>query len=60
MDPMDAAEFTNAVAAIKCISIGGRSGLPDREMTDSFMKTGKYDRTLIEKKVRRYENFGNS
>ncbi|MBR3295929.1 MAG: carbohydrate kinase family protein [Clostridia bacterium] len=60
MDPMDAAEFANAVAAIKCTSIGGRSGLPDREMTDSFMKTGKYDRTLIEKKVRRYENFGNS
>ncbi|MBR3294734.1 MAG: carbohydrate kinase family protein [Clostridia bacterium] len=58
MDPFESAQFANAVAAIKCTGIGGRSALPTYDMTIEFMKTGKCDRTLIEEKTRRYESFG--
>ena len=58
MDPFESARFANAVAAIKCTGIGGRSAQPSYEMTMDFIKTGKYDRTLIEQKTLRYESFG--
>lgn len=58
MSPADSAQFANAVAAIKCTSIGGRSGIPNYEMTMQFMQTGSCDRTLIEQKRQRYESFG--
>lgn len=58
MNASEAAQFANAVASIKCTGIGGRSAIPNYEMTVSFMETGKYDRTLIEEKHKRYENFG--
>lgn len=56
-DPVRAAEFANAVAAIKCTGIGGRAGIPDLSMTESFLKTGKYDDTLLKEKDKRYESF---
>ncbi len=56
-DHVRAAEFSNAVAAIKCTGIGGRAGIPDLSMTESFLKTGKYDDTLLKEKDKRYESF---
>lgn len=55
MRPDEAAQFSNAVSSIKCTAIGGRAGVPNREMVDSYMKTGEYDRTLIEEKLARYK-----
>ncbi|MDD3244055.1 MAG: carbohydrate kinase family protein [Eubacteriales bacterium] len=57
MNPVEATRFSNAVSAIKCTSIGGRSGIPSYDMVMQFMKEGKCDRTLIEEKVKRYESF---
>ena len=57
MSPADSAQFANAVAAIKCTSIGGRSGIPNYEMTMQFMQTGSCDRTLIEQNRQLYERF---
>lgn len=56
--PDECALFANAVSAIKCTGIGGRAGTPNLEMVESFMKTGKYDRSLIEEKTKLYANFG--
>ncbi len=56
MEPAQCAQFSNAVAAIKCTGIGGRAGVPDYKMTMQFMETGTYDRSLIEKKIQRYQN----
>lgn len=55
MRPDEAAQFSNAVSSIKCTAIGGRAGVPNREMVDSYMKTGEYDRTIIEEKLARYK-----
>ncbi len=60
MNPADSAQFANAVAALKCTGIGGRSAIPNYEMTIEFMQTGSCDRTLIEQKRLRYESFGNN
>lgn len=57
MNPVEATRFSNAVSAIKCTSIGGRSGIPTRAMVDSFLKDGTYDRGVITEKVKRYESF---
>lgn len=58
MQPDESAQFANAVAAIKCTGIGGRAAVPDYDMTIDFIKTGKYDRSLIEQKLAKYEAFG--
>lgn len=38
---VEAARFASAVSAIKCTRIGGRAGIPDWEMTMTFMQTGE-------------------
>ena len=58
MEPPECAQFANAVAAIKCTTIGGRAGVPNYEMTVQFMQTGTYDRSLIEEKLLRYRSLG--
>ena len=35
------AEFSNAVAAMKCRKVGGRAGIPSRKEVDEFLKTAK-------------------
>lgn len=57
MDPGECAQFANAVAAIKCMGIGGRANTPDYAMTKQFMETGEFDRTLVEKKTAFYADF---
>lgn len=38
---LDAAEFANAAATLKCQHFGGRLGCPDRMTTDELVKCGK-------------------
>ena len=33
--------FANAVAAIKCTVFGGRTGCPDRQATEEFLREGR-------------------
>lgn len=55
MNPVEAAEFSSAVSAIKCTRIGGRAGLPTREMTEHFLKTGEIQSEELDKRVAYYE-----
>lgn len=48
------ARWASAMSAIKCTSIGGRSGLPTREMVERFLKDGYIDKVEIENRVKRY------
>ena len=57
MDPGECAQFANAVAAIKCMGIGGRANTPNYEMTRQFMETGDFDRSLVQQKTEFYSNF---
>lgn len=40
-DIKQCAEFASAVAAIKCMRLGGRAGIPDQETTEHFLETGE-------------------
>ena len=55
MEPVEAAEFSSAVSAIKCTRIGGRAGIPTREMTEHFLKTGEIQDEALDKRVAYYE-----
>ena len=55
MLPKDAAEFANAVSAIKCTRIGGRAGIPNYETTVKYLQTGEIDYTEIDARVKFYE-----
>lgn len=57
MDPGECAQFANAVAAIKCMGIGGRANTPNYQMVRDFMATGDFDRTLVQQKTAFYANF---
>lgn len=37
----ECALFASAVAAIKCLRLGGRAGIPDLETTERFLQTGQ-------------------
>ncbi len=37
-DEAKAVRFANAAAALKCMNFGGRSGCPDRQTTENFLK----------------------
>lgn len=39
-DPKEAARYASAVSYIKCTRLGGRAGIPTREMTERFLKDG--------------------
>jgi len=38
-DLMECMRFASAVAALKCLKLGGRTGLPTRRQVDEFLKT---------------------
>ena len=38
--PKEAARYASAVSYIKCTRLGGRAGIPTREMTERFLKDG--------------------
>lgn len=54
LSPKEAAEFASGVSAIKCTRIGGRAGIPNWEVTDNFLKTGKIDYEEIDERVKKY------
>lgn len=54
MDAREAARFASAVAAVKCTRPGGRSGIPDYEMTKRFMQTGEIDFTELDERLEYY------
>ena len=37
-DPMECMRFAAAVSALKCLKTGGRTGIPDREQLEAFLK----------------------
>lgn len=42
-DTREAARYAAAVAAIKCTECGGRTGIPDAQTTERFLRSGKID-----------------
>ena len=54
MSTPEAARFASAVAAIKCMGQGGRSGLPTRETVARFMATGEIDTSYMDERIARY------
>ena len=49
----EAARHASAVSAIQCMHLGGRAGLPTREMAEAFLQNGSFDRTpLLEREAR--------
>jgi len=51
----EAARYASAVSAIKCTRIGGRSGIPTKEVVEKFLETGEIDYTEIDERVKFYE-----
>lgn len=54
----DTARFANAVAAIKCTTIGGRAGIPTLDVVQTFLNTGHIDYTEINERVDFYRKRG--
>ena len=50
------ARFANAAAAIKCMRMGGRAGIPSRAVVDAFLEDGHIDFMEIDRRVRYYED----
>ena len=50
------AKFSSAVSYINCTSLGGRVGIPNRQMVDQFLNDNTIDYTDIEPRRRFYEN----
>ena len=46
--------YANAVAAIKCMFPGGRTGIPDRKTLERFLKDGKVMTEDLEKRLEYY------
>ena len=56
MSIRDTARFSNAVAAIKIGTIGGRAGIPSYETTLRFMETGVINTEEIQARVQYYQD----
>ena len=54
MDARESARYASAVSAIKCTRIGGRSGIPTKEMVERFLATGEIDYTELDQRVEYY------
>ena len=50
----EAARFATGVSTIKCTELGGRAGIPDRDILETFLDTGKIDKEKINKRVEKY------
>jgi sulfofructose kinase len=51
---MEACQFAQAVAAVKCTKLGGRAGIPTLAQAKEFMATGKYDFPELEERATYY------
>ena len=50
------AEYASAVSFIKCTTLGGRAGIPDRATVEQFLRDGKIDYTDIMARQKHYRN----
>ncbi len=50
------ARFASAVSYINCTSLGGRVGIPDREMVDAFLKDNTIDVSRLEQRKEHYRS----
>ncbi|MDR3138575.1 MAG: carbohydrate kinase family protein [Treponema sp.] len=54
LSPAECAGYASAVSAIKCMFVGGRTGLPNRETLERFMKDGTVLTDEIEERLAYY------
>jgi sugar/nucleoside kinase (ribokinase family) len=50
----ECARYANAVSSIKCMFVGGRTGIPNRETLARFLKDGTVDTAEIEDRLAYY------
>jgi sugar/nucleoside kinase (ribokinase family) len=50
----ECARYANAVSSIKCMFVGGRTGIPNRETLARFLKDGTVDTAEIEERLAYY------
>ncbi len=50
------ARFASAVSYINCTSLGGRVGIPDREMVEQFLADGTIDSSRLEERRKHYRS----
>jgi len=52
----ECARFASAVAAIKCMFVGGRTGIPTRGIAERFMREGTIDIGAYKERLEYYQN----
>ena len=53
-DAKEAAVMASATSAIKCTRIGGRAGIPNREILEKFLTTGEIDGEELDRRAEYY------
>jgi len=51
----ECARYASATSAIKCTRIGGRAGIPNRQVLEDFLQTGVIDYQEIDERVEYYK-----
>lgn len=54
LNPKQAARYASAVSAIKCTAIGGRAGIPTKEMVEQYLSCGTFSQDEINQRVALY------
>ncbi|MCL2093939.1 MAG: carbohydrate kinase family protein [Treponema sp.] len=54
LPPVECARYSSAVSALKCMYVGGRTGIPNRETLRRFMEEGVIDRTELDARLEYY------
>jgi len=54
LNAVDACCFAQAVSAVKCTKLGGRTAIPTQAQTKEFMETGRYDFPEFEERAAYY------
>ena len=52
----ETARFATGVSTIKCTQMGGRAGIPNRDILDVFLETGEIDKEKINKRAEKYSH----
>ncbi len=54
MDVVSAAKYATGVSSIKCTQMGGRVGIPDAEMLETFLTSGVIDYEKLNRRAEHY------
>jgi sugar/nucleoside kinase (ribokinase family) len=54
LPPDECARYASAVSAIKCMYVGGRTGLPDRRILEGFLTRGVVDTDALDQRLNYY------